>query len=158
MLEPYALGELLQYFAWDSLSGLGLLEARSYFAGRIGERVFDEKVTLADDALDPRGLPKAFDFEGEPKQRVTLVEEGIARGVVWDRRTAKRAGGDVRGTGHAPPVGLEAYGPQATALSLAGGDAELARRARRCGRRRHLHHATPLSRHRQSARGRDHRA
>ncbi len=123
VLEPYALGELLQYFAWDSLSGLGLLEERSYFTGRIGERVLDEKVTLLDDALDPRGLPKAFDFEGEPKQRATLVEDGIARGVVWDRRTAKRAGGDAHGTGHAPPVGLEAYGPQATALSLAGGDA-----------------------------------
>ena len=116
--------ELLQYFAWDSLGGLGLLEERSYFTGRIGERVFDEKVTLLDDALDPRGLPKAFDFEGAPKQRVTLVEQGVARGVVWDRRTAKRAGGDVRGTGHAPPVGLEAYGPLAFALSLAGGDAE----------------------------------
>ena len=124
MLEPYALGELLQYFAWDSFSGLGFLESRSYFTGRIGERVFDEKVTLVDDALDPRGLPKAFDFEGEPKQRVPLAEQGIARGVVWDRRTAKRAAGEARGTGHAPPVGLEAYGPQAFALSLAGGEAD----------------------------------
>ena len=123
MLEPYALAELLQYFAWDSLSGLGLLEERSYFAGRHRRARLRRKGDLCDDALDPRGLPKAFDFEGEPKQRVTLVEDGIARGVVWDRRTAKRAGGDVRGTGHAPPVGLEAYGPEPTALSLAGGDA-----------------------------------
>jgi PmbA protein len=123
VLEPYALAELLQYFAWDSFGALGLLEERSYLAGRLGERVFDEKVTLWDDALDPRGLPKAFDFEGVPKQRVTLVEDGTARGVVWDRRSAKRAGGDVRSTGHAPPVGLQAYGPLPFALSLAGGDA-----------------------------------
>jgi PmbA protein len=81
-------------------------------------------VTLLDDALDPRGLPKAFDFEGVPKQRVTLVEQGVARGVVWDRRSAKRAGGDVHSTGHAPPVGLQAYGPLPFALSLAGGEAE----------------------------------
>ena len=100
VLEPYALAEMLQYFAWDALGGLGLLEERSYFTGRLGERVFDEKVSLSDDALDPRGLPKAFDFEGSPKERVTLVENGVARGVVWDRRSAKRAGGDVaeRGT------------------------------------------------------------
>jgi PmbA protein len=123
VLEPYALAELLQYFAWDSFGALGLLEERSYLAGRLGERVFDEKVTLWDDALDPCGLPKAFDFEGVPKQRVTLVENGIARGVVWDRRSAKRAGGDVHSTGHAPPVGLQAYGPLPFALSLAGGDA-----------------------------------
>jgi PmbA protein len=123
VLEPYALAELLQYFAWDSFGGLGLLEERSCLAGRLGEPLFDEKVTLWDDALDPRGLPKAFDFEGAPKHRVTLVENGVARGVVWDRRTAKRAGGDVRGTGHAPPVALQAYGPLPTALSLAGGEA-----------------------------------
>jgi predicted Zn-dependent protease len=123
VLEPYALADLLQYFAWDSFGALGLLEERSYLAGRLGERVFDERVTLWDDALDPRGLPKAFDFEGTPKQRVTLVENGVARGVVWDRRSARRAGGEARGTGHAPPVGLQAYGPLPFALSLAGGDA-----------------------------------
>ena len=54
-------------------AALGLLEERSFFSGRIGERVFDERVSIADDALDPRGLPKAFDFEGVPKQRVALV-------------------------------------------------------------------------------------
>jgi predicted Zn-dependent protease len=124
VLEPYALAELLQYFAWDSFGALGLIEERSYLAGRIGERVFDEKVSIADDGLDSSALPKAFDFEGVPKQRVPLVEEGVARGVVWDRRTAKRAGGDAHTTGHAPPVPLQAYGPFPFALSMAGGEAE----------------------------------
>jgi PmbA protein len=123
LLEPYALGEMLQYFAWDSFGAVGLLEERSYLAGRIGERIFDEKVSIADDSLDGNGLPKAFDFEGVPKQRVPLVENGVARGVVWDRRTAKRAGGDARTTGHAPPVTLQAYGPLAFGISMAGGDA-----------------------------------
>jgi PmbA protein len=123
VLESYALADLIQYFAYDSLGGLGLLEERSYFAGRIGEKVFDEKVSLADDALDPAGLPKAFDFEGAPKERVPLVADGIACGVVWDRRTAKRAGDGTRGTGHAPPVGLQGYGPLPFALSLGGGTA-----------------------------------
>ncbi len=125
VLEPYALADLLQYFAWDAFGGLGLLEERSYLAGRLGERIFDEKVTLWDDATDPRGLPKAFDFEGVPKERVTLVEHGVARGVVWDRRSAKRAGGNARSTGHAPPVGMQAYGPMPFALSLATGEAVL---------------------------------
>jgi predicted Zn-dependent protease len=124
VLEPYAIGELLQYFAWDSLNGLGFLEERSFFTGRLGERVFGETVTLWDDALDARGLPKAFDFEGVPKERVTLVDNGVAQGVVWDRRTAKRAGGGTRSTGHAPPVAYQAYGPQAFALSMSGGEAE----------------------------------
>ena len=124
VLEPYALAEMLQYFAWDSFGGLGFLEERSYLSGRIGERVFDEKVSIADDALDSDGLPKAFDFEGVPKERVELVENGVARGVVWDRRTAKRAGDGTRSTGHAPSVAEQMWGPFASAVTMAGGDAE----------------------------------
>jgi predicted Zn-dependent protease len=124
VLEPYALAELLDYFGWDTFGGLALIEERSYFVGRIGERVFDEKVSIADDALDARGLPKAFDFEGTPKQRVPLVEAGVACGVVWDRTSAARAGGEVASTGHAPPVELRVYGPAPSALSVAPGTAE----------------------------------
>jgi len=123
VLEPYAFAELLQYFAYDSFGALGLLEERGYLAGRIGERVFDERVTITDDPLDERGLPKAFDFEGSPKQRVELVTDGVARGVVWDRRTARRADGAAT-TGHAPPQDYVDWGPLPTALCVATGDAE----------------------------------
>jgi predicted Zn-dependent protease len=124
VLEPYAFGDLLQYFAYDGFGALGLLEERGYFAGRIGEQVFDEKITIADDALDQRGLPKAFDFEGIPKRRVELVTDGIARGVVWDRLTAKRANDGTTTTGHAPPPDSADFGPIPFALSVSGGEAE----------------------------------
>jgi PmbA protein len=124
VLEPYAFADLLQYFAYDSLGALGLLEERGYFAGRIGERVFDERVSILDDALDARGLPKAFDFEGSPKRRVELVSDGVARGVVWDRTTAKRAGNGASTTGHALPEVFYDWGPLPSALTVAAGDAE----------------------------------
>jgi PmbA protein len=124
VLEPYAFAELLQYFAYDSLGSLGLLEERSYFTGRLGQQVFDEKISIADDALDSRGFPKAFDFEGTPKQRVQLVEHGIARGVVWDRTTAAQAGNGAQSTGHAPPIESRDWGPLPYALSVAPGEAQ----------------------------------
>ena len=123
VLEPYAVADLLQYFSYDAFGAVGFLEERSYLSGRIGELVFDEKVTIADDALDPRGLPKAFDFEGVPKQRVPIVEDGVARGVVWDRETSARAGGDHETTGHAPPPVFRTYGPLAFNIVMEGGDA-----------------------------------
>jgi PmbA protein len=123
-LEPYAFADLLEYFSHDSLGALGLLEERSYFSGRLGRKVFDEKVSIADDALDPHGLPKAFDFEGTPKQRVELVEQGIARGVVWDRATAMQAGNGAASTGHAPPSELRDWGPLPFSLCVAPGEAE----------------------------------
>jgi PmbA protein len=123
VLEPYAIGELLQYFAFDSFNGLALLEDRSYLSGRLGEQAFDPKVSIYDDALDPAGLPKAFDFEGVPKQRVALVEDGVLRGAVWDRLTTAREGKGRESTGHAPPAALRPWGPIPFALSLAPGEA-----------------------------------
>jgi predicted Zn-dependent protease len=126
VLEPYAVADLVQTFAFDAFGALGLLEERSYLAGRLGEKVMDEKVSIADDALDPRGLPKSFDFEGIPKRRVELIENGVARGVVWDRTSAARADKGEQTTGHAPPPVFRQYGPLPFSLSIAGGDAESA--------------------------------
>ena len=126
VLEPYAFGELLWYFGYSSLGALALLEERSYLAGRIGERIFDPAFSLYDDALDPAGLPKAFDFEGVPKRRVAIVEDGVAKDVVWDRRTAARAGRE--STGHALVAPAQSYGR--TLQPLGAGRRRLARRAR----------------------------
>ena len=129
VLSPYAFGELLLYFGYSSLGALALLEGRSFMTGRLGERLFDERFSLTDDGRDPRGLPKAFDLEGVPKQRVELVEAGVARDVVWDRRTAHREGRE--STGHALDATAQAHGPLPFNLSVAPGDAtdeELAER------------------------------
>jgi PmbA protein len=122
VLEPPAFAELMAYFSYDAFSAQGLLEERSYAFDKVGTKVFDERFSLADDALDPRGFPKAFDFEGTPKERVALVENGVLSGVVWDRATAKRAGRET--TGNAPPSSLRHWGPLTFALSVAGGEAD----------------------------------
>jgi PmbA protein len=124
VLEPYAFADLLDYFSHDSLGALGLLERRSYLSGRIGERIADDKITIRDDPGDAHGLPKAFDFEGTPKAPVVLVEEGVARGVVWDRTTAARARNGAATTGHAGPVESRDWGPLPYSLSVAPGEAE----------------------------------
>jgi PmbA protein len=123
VLEPYAFADLLDYFSHDSLGALGLLEERGYLAGRIGQEVADEKITIRDDPLDPHGLPKAFDFEGTPKQPVLLIEEGVARGVVWDRTTAARARNGAATTGHAGPVESRDWGPLPYSLVVSPGNA-----------------------------------
>jgi PmbA protein len=124
VLEPYAFGELLQWFSWDAFGGLALIEERSALTGKLGEPWLDPKVSIVDDALDARNLPKAFDFEGTPKQRVALVEDGVARGVVWDRATAARVRNGARSTGHALPLPERHWGPVPLALEVAPGGAE----------------------------------
>ncbi len=124
VLEPYAFAELLDYFSRDSFGALGLIDKRGYLTDRLGQKVFDEKISITDDALDSGGLPKAFDFEGTPKRPVKLVEQGVARGVVWDRATAARAGDGAESTGHASPAELRDWGPLPSALSVQPGSAD----------------------------------
>jgi PmbA protein len=123
VLEPYAFADLLDYFSHDSLGALGLLERRSYLVDRIGRQIADESITIRDDPLDPHGLPKAFDFEGTPKQPVSLIENGVARGVVWDRTTAARARNGASTTGHAGPVESRDWGPLPYSLAVSPGEA-----------------------------------
>ena len=123
VLEPVAVGDLVRWFSYDSMGAQGYLEERSYFSGRIGEQAFDPKVSIADDALDSANLPRPFDFEGTPKQRVPMIEDGVIRGVVWDRVTAARARDGQVSTGHAPPDAWRFFGPLPTAYSMAAGEA-----------------------------------
>jgi predicted Zn-dependent protease len=55
---------------------------------------------------------------------VPLIENGVARGVVWDRTTAARARNGSSTTGHAGPVESRDWGPLPYSLSVALGEAE----------------------------------
>jgi len=89
-------------------------------AGKMGQRIMDARISIWDDGLDPAGLPLPFDFEGVPKQRVDLIAEGVARGVVYDSATAAKEEGKVS-TGHALPA-PNTQGPVPQNLFLAPGD------------------------------------
>lgn len=124
ILEPKAVAEALEWLALASLTARALDEGSSCFAGRIGERVTSERVTLVDDAAsdDPAALRAPFDAEGTPKLRVALIERGVARGVVCDRASSRH--GRRAPTGHAvalaDELALESALPHH--LALAPGD------------------------------------
>jgi PmbA protein len=122
VLEPYAVHEFLTFMAFLGFHALSVQEGRSFFCGRFGRKLADEKVTIYDDALDPAGLPVPFDFEGSPKERVTFFEKGVAAGVTFDSLTAAREGKE--STGHAlPPPSTE--GPVPVNLFMEAGNSSL---------------------------------
>jgi predicted Zn-dependent protease len=122
VLEPAAVTELLQFMGWFGFAGLSFVEDRSFMAGRLGQQVLGRNITIQDDAFHSmqRGLP--FDFEGLPRQSVTLVEKGMAKAVVHDRVTAARAHTET--TGHALPQ-PSVDGPMPLNLVLASGDSSV---------------------------------
>lgn len=122
ILEPYAVVDLLDFFSFLSFGALPYLEKRSFMAGRLGEKVMGENITIWDDGLDASGTPMPFDYEGVPKERVSLIDKGVAKGVVWDSYYAGKQGGDAHSTGHALPAGAT-IGPIPLHLFMAPGDA-----------------------------------
>jgi len=122
VLEPNAVAELVMFLGVLGFGAQAEQEGRSFMAGKVGERITGERVTIVDDPYDARAFGRPFDFEGTPRQRVPLIERGVARGVVHDRRTAKQAG--VESTGHAsPPPATD--GPLPYSLVLSAGDQSL---------------------------------
>ncbi len=126
ILEEYAVADLMDYFSYLSFSGQAVLEQRSFMAGRTGEKVMGENVSIWDDGASMLTLPSTFDAEGVARQRVDFVENGIARGVAWDRYTAAQAG--VTSTGHALPAG-ETFGPVPGNMFMAHGRRDEGRHA-----------------------------
>jgi predicted Zn-dependent protease len=123
VLEPAAVGVLLDFLGSLAHNGLTHAEGRGALSNRLGTTVAAASIHLHDAAAHARTLPRSFDFEGTPKQRVGLIDGGVATGVVHDLRSAARAGDGTRSTGHATQPGGSPYGPSPTNLVLAGGDA-----------------------------------
>jgi predicted Zn-dependent protease len=98
VLGPECIATMLGFLSWLGFSGRSYLDGASFMYGRIGEPVCGGNVTLMDDALVSRTLGLPCDFAGLPKQRLLLVEDGIARAVAHNVDTAARAGGE--STGH----------------------------------------------------------
>jgi predicted Zn-dependent protease len=121
VFEEDAVAEILRIMSITGLSGQAVREGRSFLAGSIGQPVTGPRFTLHDDALHPGQLAIPFDPEGTPKQRVALVEKGVAVGPVYDRWSAKASGAG--STGHAADPGRYGHGGHAGNLVMAGGSA-----------------------------------
>lgn len=120
VLEPYATADIVEMLAYLGFSARAYQEGTSFLCGRLGQQIVSERVSISDDALDPRGLPFPCDYEGVPKQRVALIERGVARDVVYDTETGARAGRV--STGHALPA-PSTFGPMPLHLFMGTGDA-----------------------------------
>jgi PmbA protein len=121
VLEPEAVGLLLEFLGDLAHNGLADAEGRGALAGRLGARVASAAIDLSDSPRET--LPRAFDMEGVAKSAIRLIAGGVAVNVVHDRQSAAIAGGGARSTGHATQPGGSPWGPSPTNLVLGAGDA-----------------------------------
>jgi predicted Zn-dependent protease len=123
ILEPAAVLDLAgQMFA--DFSATAVRDGRSFLNGRIGQRIFGANIAIHDDALHPLQSGAAFDGEGVPRRRLTLVESGVVRDIAYSRAAASLAGAEP--TGHGFPLPND-IGEAPVNVVIAGGDSTVER-------------------------------
>ena len=84
----------------QALSGKTVLQGSSPLAGKVGETLFDERLSIVDDPLTPgRPLSRPVDDECVPSRATGLVERGTVGRFVYDLETAARAKTESTGNG-----------------------------------------------------------
>jgi predicted Zn-dependent protease len=121
VMEPHAVGWLVDLLGDTALNGLAHAEGRGALSGRLGHALTAPSINLADSPRASSTLPRAFDAEGIPKSPMPLIQDGVAHGVVHDRHSAAIAGAE--STGHAIAPGGHPQGPRPVNLVLSGGGA-----------------------------------
>jgi predicted Zn-dependent protease len=121
ILEPSAVLDLVGFLFYD-FAATAVADQRSCLNGRMGKLVFGKNISIADDAYHPLQLGAPFDGEGMPRERVSLVERGVPRNLVYSRRAAKMARKAPTGHGFMLP---NEYGEAPMNLVFAGGDSSL---------------------------------
>lgn len=122
ILQEYAVADMIATLAYLGMGALAVQEGRSFMCDNFGKQIMSPLVSIWDDGLDPSGLPRPFDFEGVPKQKVIVIEKGVAKNVVFDSYTAGIEGRE--STGHALPA-PNTMGPLPTNLFMAPGSSTL---------------------------------
>ena len=131
ILEPGCLAEVIEWLSFIAFGSNSFIEGKSFLAGKLGERSMGENITIYDSVHEPEGEGLPFDFQGFPKQRVTLIERGINRGVVFDSMSANQA--KAQPTGHGLPPGMP-YGAMPFNICLQPGDSSVEEMIASCPR------------------------
>jgi TldD protein len=126
VLGPGWNGVLLHEAVGHGLEGDFNRKGSSAFSGRIGERVAAPGVTVFDDGslLGRRGS-LTIDDEGTPTERTILIEDGILRGYMHDRMSARLMGMEATGNGRRQSFAHMPM-PRMTNTGMLGGDHKLA--------------------------------
>jgi len=76
-----------------SLEASSVAYGRSQFAGKLGQKIANEKVTAIDDGTIPNAWGSFnFDDEGTPSRKNVLIENGVLKSYMVDRFNGRRMG------------------------------------------------------------------
>ena len=98
ILSPTAAATLLQPLVL-AFSGARVHGKSSPLAGKLGQRLFDARLTMVDDGTLTDRPGGTFDHEGVSTQQTPLIQDGVVAGYYYDLQSAAQVGAPSTGNG-----------------------------------------------------------
>ncbi|MGF1539880.1 MAG: TldD/PmbA family protein [Pleurocapsa sp.] len=99
-------------------SGQSVVQKASPVADKLGEKIFDERITVYEDPTI--GVAACtFDDEGTPTSKKKLIDRGVVQQFYWDRRWAARQG--IKSTGNGFRGGISRPSPSLVNICFESG-------------------------------------
>jgi len=110
LFDPFALQAVLTYTLVESVKGDIVHRGRSILREKVGKKIAAENISLYDDGTLAGGLLSGkADFEGVPRQKTPIIEDGILHGFIYDNYWARLE--EKKSTGNAGRGGGGLYLP-----------------------------------------------
>ncbi|MGH9407070.1 MAG: TldD/PmbA family protein [Terriglobia bacterium] len=96
---------------FEAVRGDAIYRSASFLAGKLGERMAGENVSLVDDGLRPGGFgSRPFDDEGIPAATTSVIERGVLKNYLLNTYAARKlnlktTGNAARGVAGPPAIG-----------------------------------------------------
>jgi len=129
IFDPLVANSILQHI-FEGVNGDSVYRGASFLAGKLGEKVASENVTVIDDGTMVGGFGTSpFDGEGVPTRRTVVIENGVLKSYLLNTYTAKKlkletTGNASRGLAGTPGIGPGNYflqpGPRTQQQLIAG--------------------------------------
>lgn len=96
ILEPVAANDLIQNMM-RSFDARNADEGRSFLSKkgggtRLGEKLFDERVTIVSDPSNPEIPQSGFVMDGRPREKTTWIEKGVVKNMAYSLYWAQKQG------------------------------------------------------------------
>jgi PmbA protein len=111
IFDPLVARSLLESIA-DAVNGDSVYRGASFLAGKLGEKIAGDNITVVDDGTMRGGFGTSpFDGEGVPTRRTVIIEKGQLKSYLLNTYTAKKlkmttTGNASRGLAGTPGIGV----------------------------------------------------
>src|SRR5256886_5552084 len=92
VFDPMVSTSILEHI-FEGVNGDSVYRGASFLAGKLGEKIAGDNVSVVDDGTIPGGFGTSpFDGEGIPTRRTVVVENGVLKSYLLNTYTAKKLG------------------------------------------------------------------